>query len=355
MKFLLLVVSVVGASFLLHSTHSHSKRSREDIHKEKQLRSSVCAYRGTPIFHNSSLPASSCVWASRSRLLRRRVGVDTDAAARHAKKPSLAVAICLSGEPRSFVNPSYPKHFKAALIDPLKGNDTTVDVYAHFDAQHHCREELEESVALLAPKTCVLWYGSFSHPVGGSSSGKCLANGYDMAFKWRGCLEDIELEEEIRGYKYDFVVRSRPDFEYENAVPRFDDWMNLKPNVVWTTIADGSFVDDNFAILPRAAASVYFKIADQFDKCITSNSSEITDSPCGERWGWTECRVQYALHVANFKVRRAPFHSFSWVNCQNAECHNAYRRPGGIKGKVPFLRENLMSSTFQSSSKRKSS
>jgi hypothetical protein len=318
-------------------------QSQQELQQEKQ-KTSACAYRGNPIFHNASVVASSCVWASRGALLRKSSNYVADAA--FDARPILAVAICLSGEPRSFMNPRYPKHFKAAFLDPLKSNETIIDLYTHFDAQHQCREELEESVEVLAPKTCVLWHGGFSKPIGGYAARECLSNGYDMAFKWRGCLEDIQNTEQKRGYLYDFVVRCRPDFEYENAVPRYKNWIHLPRNVVWTTIADDSFVDDNFAILPRAAATTYFKIADEFDQCITSNASEVLDNPCGQRWAWTECRVQYALHVGRFEVRRAPFYSFSWVNCLDALCRSAIRRPGGIKGNIPFLRDNLKSSVF---------
>jgi hypothetical protein len=96
-------------------------QSQQELQQEKQ-KASACAYRGNPIFHNASVVASSCVWASRGALLRKSSNYVADAA--FDARPILAVAICLSGEPRSFMNPRYPKHFKAAFLDPLKSNET---------------------------------------------------------------------------------------------------------------------------------------------------------------------------------------------------------------------------------------
>ena len=260
--------------------------------------------------------------------------------------PQLRVAVCLSGAPRALLHANMRAHLRAVLAPIAHDDRVHVDTFLHIDCGEFggavckwlLRPAFHEFQAIgltlynstglnrrLAALTGIVDAHGVSRamqrdlrdcPAAVSS---CCTAGYAAATKWRGCLRNIEAAEMAADTPYDFVLRLRPDVEHAYALPPAAEWMHLRRDVAFTMLAfkaagdchpgdalpwlriggspipvskPGTFVDDNLALLPRAAAHAYFSIADELEKCVPVYPK---NALCGRRWEWAECRVSQAL------------------------------------------------------------
>ncbi|CAF4276079.1 unnamed protein product, partial [Adineta steineri] len=79
--------------------------------------------------------------------------------------------------------------------------------------------------------------------------------------KWQRCLEHIEQAERQDGIRYDFIVRTRPDLYFAKAMPSPKklprDTILINP--YYECLNYG--ISDLFAIIPRALADPYMRVA----------------------------------------------------------------------------------------------
>lgn len=262
----------------------------------------------------------------------------------------MSVAICLSGAPRSFAHASMQAHWRA-VVAPLR-DEFTVDIFAHLSTVDSNRSAVEAAAAVIGARTLRL----YDDPVGASRwttpkqrrSAELLPKScaHDQSLytttKWQGCWRDIAASEAARGQRYAFVFRMRPDLEYAASLPGAAQWRCLKPNVAlfmeaeWPVV-DGSstwarstrlrgqlmpaasthlLIDDNLAVLPRAAADAYFGIADRVARCLPPQPP-----PGGTRcipgsWDSLHCQILEALaRVPGLAVGELPIaQNFAFVD-----------------------------------------
>jgi len=214
---------------------------------------------------------------------------------------------------------------------------------------------------------------------------KCLCGSYGMAFKLRACMRDMEARELDRNFRYDFILRVRPDFEYFRALPAASQWDSLRRDVAWTFIATKrgrifkggfggdflhsqllpldqvDFIDDNMAILPREVAPYYMSgIADEVEGCVPNQKpdpfSDI-DGCKNERWWWNECRIDHAFRSVKGVTLTMGMLSggglignANWLDCSLGECAYPLRRDrgDGVRDK-PFLSVTLRAAVFPKS------
>jgi hypothetical protein len=88
---------------------------------------------------------------------------------------------------------------------------------------------------------------------------------------------------EIRGYKYESVVRTRPDVLLSKPLPYPIPFSNPKQAIGFPYL-EGRLICDHFALLTRAAAHVYFNVEFYF----RFNSPQFLSTPADQCKGMPE-------------------------------------------------------------------
>ena len=317
---------------------------------------------------------------------------------RHGAVADLRVAVCLSGLPKALIHVATQQHLLAVLrplaVDPL----VQLDTFMHMDGVTMDAWAVRRAARALGALN-VVFYGNSSKgeepPDLGACprrpAGACCKHGYASGVKLRGCLRDIEANEERAGVPYDFVLRMRPDVEHLYRLPPSAQWRCLRRDVAWAMLVlpnastpcfpgnayprsragttqqlvpvtkPGLFLDDNLALLPRRAATPYLSIADQIEKCVPARAQ---NRLCQSRWEWPECRVHQALASVEppLLIGELPTTTpaFAFVDCEGANkngppCLAPYRRwlyrhpserTAFPRGRASLLSANLSAAQF---------
>lgn len=212
------------------------------------------------------------------------------------KQPS--VAACISGLARSWVTSEVRRSIWAHMIWPILGD---TDVFFAIDDSHSGRkyEPSEPNTANWRNEAYALFAPVYAARMAASESlGESLAL----------CRSLVVARESIRGAKYLWVLRLRPDATYRTALPPLSRWPSLRDDarVVWSTyiggpscsrskptgfVEKGVCLDDNFAIASRAALDHYFRSWPR-EGCQPSHCNE--------------CRLGCALHQRHVRVGSLP-------------------------------------------------
>lgn len=209
-----------------------------------------------------------------------------------------SVAACISGLARSWVMSRVRRSIWAHMIWPIVGE---TDVFFAIDESHSGRkyEPSQPNTANWRDEAYALFAPVYSARIGASESlGESLAL----------CRSLVLARESIRGAKYAWILRLRPDATYRTALPPLTRWPSLSNNarVVWSTyiggpscsrskpsdfVQKGVCLDDNFAIASRAALDHYFRSWPR-EGCHPSHCNE--------------CRLGCALHQGRVRVGSLP-------------------------------------------------
>jgi len=177
------------------------------------------------------------------------------------------IAIVLSGLRRSFVYPLVYQNIWTHIVWPIVD---VSEVFFALDFDHSGRKytnydqntvdptEWEKIIALFRPVYIAR-----------------LLSSRDLSESLRVGRNLIEAREEIRGQRFLWIIRLRPDATYGKVLPPWSEWpisqVAKQLSVVWSTSIGGSCsrsiprdahrlgvcLDDNFAIMSRSALKVY--------------------------------------------------------------------------------------------------
>ena len=251
------------------------------------------------------------------------------------------VAVCLSGHVRSLVQPAVYTALKANLVDPLGAGtaggadvfmyveldqveaaaspnaptaaETAVEEAGHIlnarlnddwdplNPRNCSASELEPALALLRPVVFRLHDEATAPPFPASN---CTARAVPQLEKVAACFRLVEQHERARGFRYDWVVRARPDLGWTLPVAPA---ASFPPHHVYVSPSYWPLADQ-FALVPRRLAATYFNAARAAHLCVE-------DGPRGDlqrRWllsraGYPEQLIWRHLHDYDVSVRFYPF------------------------------------------------
>lgn len=209
------------------------------------------------------------------------------------------VAVCISGLARSFKARRVRRSIWAHMVWPII---EAAEVFWAIDESHAGRKYMateategwrEEALALFAPVYATRLEASESLH---ESLGVCRAL--------------VTARESERSERFRWVLRLRPDATYRRALPPLARWPPLADDarLVWSTYiggpscsrsvpknaaAKGVCLDDNFALMTRAALDVYFAPWPR-------DADDCQPALC------TECRLGCALKQAGIRVGSLP-------------------------------------------------
>ena len=272
------------------------------------------------------------------------------------------IAVCMVGDIRSLVRDDMQRNLLLALYKPLhelqvdtflcvgdtliKGNSEIKTNYDFRDFYFGGARPISVRVSTHVKKS-----GGMLSP-----ASKCQKLGYEEAVRLRECMRDVITHERKNEFKYDFLIRTRPDIEYFESLPQSRCWHSLRTDVIWdmdtrfstgldksnaemlSSIRDVDFVGDWFSVIPRNIAQrAFISLADNFENCIPLASPP--EKVCGEnnhRWTWPECRFKQAYQEASSEVlvgklmteSGANFQWHTLARCTNNDCSIVQRQDG---------------------------
>ena len=217
------------------------------------------------------------------------------------------VAVCLSGHVRSLFLPAVYTALKANLVDPLgAGTRGGTDVFMYVELDEAVAEaaaassmsaleaeagaeaeaggvpfpgprlnddwdplnprncsasELEPALALLRPVVFRLHDEATAPPFPASN---CTARAVPQLEKVAACFRLVEEHERARGFRYDWVVRARPDLGWTLPVAPA---ASFPPHHVYVSPSYWPLADQ-FALVPRRLAATYFNVARAAHLCV---------------------------------------------------------------------------------------
>jgi hypothetical protein len=224
----------------------------------------------------------------------------------------------MTGVPRSLYKEEVYVAYRRQALNVLPGDlfavlqltDKTETIHGSVVITSYRPEKYRSALKYLSPRK-IEWI-----PVDDHMGAKEDRTGYA---KWQRCLELIEEAEKQNGAKYDYIVRSRPDLYFAKDLPTLDllpnDRILVNPyyeclndipsgyNQIWSeneTLCNMKDygISDLFAIIPRALANPYMRVA------------YIPDLPlgvCGFRASHPECAIKATLYKANITFEFWPF------------------------------------------------
>jgi hypothetical protein len=217
------------------------------------------------------------------------------------------VAICNVGGARSFPLKEYEiyKSVKELLIDRLQANVT--DMFYVMDMEDkkggkggpfsYTVADFEEAFRVLPPKAAVLRQQSFH---------RCHWTCYAQYLKYTECLSMLKKVEEQEGFRYDFVVKIRPDMAITQPL-KTNVW-RLKRAVYTELVPHG--VGDMLLMTHRDFAEGMLGMVDFTDKMLVcgpngeyyiyNEATDVALSMC--KWMSCECwmKMSMFLHNATF-------------------------------------------------------
>ena len=255
----------------------------------------------------------------------------------NSARDTTSVAFCITGKLRSLANEVHRRNFLTAFYNPIKSFEP--DTFFNLD-----RTEQTENTAVLKIledtfKPVDLSVVDIECNFSWCTNTRCISTGYSQFKRMAMCMEKIESHENSLNFKYDFVVRVRPDLLFQTSLPHAICWLNLRRDVVWDSdtlffddqkvqvrrASEVDFLIDTFKILPRELATDYMKgIAMTYNNCIPevnhTENTAIGDEQvlmlfsgnksiggCGRkniRWRWNECRALITLQIMDVHVGR---------------------------------------------------
>ena len=248
-----------------------------------------------------------------------------------------SIATCVTGKLRSLVNEEHRENFLRAFYYPLRGFE--VDTYFNLDstsqtdntdvlkALNHYFKPVDISIVTVECKSA--W----------CNDSECISSGFSQFKRMELCMDKVESQERRMNFRYDFVIRLRPDLLFRVSLPKAECWLNLRRDVVWDSdtlfygdqsrrvrsALEVDFLIDTFKILPRDLATNYMKgVARTYENCIpevdhvdniASGGDQVLSQlfgdkftgGCGKnniRWRWNECRALVTLQMMNVSVGR---------------------------------------------------
>jgi hypothetical protein len=246
-----------------------------------------------------------------------------------AQRASLRVAMCLTGAPRGLLDHRMAMHFVNVYSPILDSKRVHLSIFAHLEAPSghvpaHFPLQQRVDFAVLR------WHrGASFLPNWTIHSSSCEVPGFAQFFKNRECYKDVEDFEREAGLQFDWLLRARPDMEYDGQVPSDSEWLRLKRNLVLAVLAapwapsvamprlercrlretvralDAStrpllFADDNGLLVPRHSevARRYFASATRIERHCIERASQLP--LCGETYASSpECMVMESLRPSS--------------------------------------------------------
>jgi len=196
------------------------------------------------------------------------------------KKP---IAICYSGQTRTFgLEEVYNNHLHN-IIDPLRefadvffvmsmGGDgkgaLPPEEAAKCNNESHVKGYIAESLF----KAKHFFQDDFAGDVA-KKPPQCKEMGWAVGYKWKHCARVIKEQEEKQGWKYEWVMRMRPDLIFANKIEEFEKWPDIEKfreeKAVWVAGVTGCGsrgiareimpANDNWALMTRAAMDSYYE------------------------------------------------------------------------------------------------
>lgn len=197
-----------------------------------------------------------------------------------AADSAASIAICYSGEVRTWaMREVYENHLRQ-LIGPLRGDADVFFVLSLGGTgkgdllemeQQGGNETFVRELAMEKFKAKALYFDDFEADVAANPP-KCKEMGWAVGYKFLHCKRLIEEAEEKRGKKYGWVIRMRPDLVLARQMQPLSTWPSKEQvhdeRAVWVAGLTGCGsrgvlstvmpANDNFAIMTRAAMPYYY-------------------------------------------------------------------------------------------------
>ena len=165
-----------------------------------------------------------------------------------------SVALCVAGELRTFFHEDVQHNFKAAVLHAIQP-----DLFFQVSIEDHSRSGLQFqrniTVAATRQKLLNLKPAHINiatdaelemHP---SWRGDFIPYAH-LSFRWSLCLNDMEDEEQRGGFRYRWIMRSRPDIIWMCSLPQ---------HFSWASVANIFFIWDMVVVMDRAHADVVLR------------------------------------------------------------------------------------------------
>lgn len=252
------------------------------------------------------------------------------------REASLTAAVCIVGRVRSLADPEVYLSIAANVTGPTVGANASL--FYVIDLGGRPLSDFEDVFRVLPPTALALVDGdNWGSPVLCKAYTLCGVACLFQFQKLRNCLHLVEAAERSRGYTFDWLVRIRPDTTWRAPIgylSGFDAraiYMVMGPN--------RGDPEDNFALVPRAHAEVYFAIG---EGCPTPWQTQ--RSQCAIPWYegahiTPECALRTRLHRSNvpmasfpkiYQIKREavcrPDDPRGCGQCSRGVCHYDYSR-----------------------------
>ena len=196
------------------------------------------------------------------------------------------VAHCISGELRSFssdprIAPSIRKHLIESLGSPYK-------VFVALSKETPIDAKLAQALKLVNG-TLVEEPPPSEAPEHGCTIGSMSpGSGFHQWSHMQRCFRQVVRYEQQNRVCFSHIVRSRTDVLWTGPMPSISEYSSTAISVRWANTPDGggrrktaaglrsgpSWLDDNFALVPRDLAAVFFGTVGSYTRCRTCEAYE---------------------------------------------------------------------------------
>ncbi len=194
------------------------------------------------------------------------------------KKGPFRFAICVIGQARTLRFPELKHSLHHHLISTLPGN---VDVFFSVDSV----DDISDFIANLNSPEVTTFAVPAYQPVceGHAFNTYHTVAFHNVATRLKHCFDTVLLNEQLRGYIYDFVIRTRPDLYFYTDVSA---WLHLDQDAVFvgyflpvSNCSKYYISNDNFAVVPRRFVSIYGNAIQMLTQC-NYTTSDFTTNAC---------------------------------------------------------------------------
>jgi len=180
-----------------------------------------------------------------------------------------------------------------------------VSVFYVLDLNGRPLRDFEAAFGLLPPTALALFDPDdvqWGEPTRCETFRNCGPPCFAQFHKFQTCLRLVEAAEAVRGRRFDWVLRLRPDTSFEAPV---GDLEGTDATVVHTTMTVNGDPDDNFAVMARRLAPAYFDVGK-----VCPHPGAAWRTSCAIDWRgshiYPECAIRNRLTDEGVRFRAFP-------------------------------------------------
>lgn len=248
-----------------------------------------------------------------------------------------AVALCISGVPRSLVISRVVDNIYKAFDGLRKVG--RLDVFMYLTVQNlsvvdYALQRLQPvkvgtTTQMIAGAHRTVGYKTDNlpdmvPPHVKEENSQCFNHAYMTFNAVKKCYQLVEEYEKAHRVSYTWHVRARTDVVYgQQLTQRVLDRLNK--GTVYSSPWIPSVVSDRFAIVPASIAQDFHYVLNSFEEWRASNGCQtaMRKQLCSARWRFSECRLRVWLELKGHRSLKAILIGARVVRCQDPQCKKA--------------------------------